>query len=63
MIWGRTTTALPSTNLNRTKTPATWRLMPDKMQDRQSQGLCFNCDERFVPGHHCKKLFVIEGIL
>jgi hypothetical protein len=53
---------LSSTNLNRTKTPATWRLMPDEMQDRRSRGLCFNCDERFVPGHHCKKLFVIKGI-
>ena len=36
--------------------------MPDEMQDHQSRGLCFNCDERFVPGHHYKKLFVIEGI-
>jgi hypothetical protein len=25
-------------------------------------GLCFNCDEKFCPGHRCKKLFVIEGI-
>jgi hypothetical protein len=25
------------------------------------KGLCFNCDEKFVPGHRCKKLFVIEG--
>jgi hypothetical protein len=32
------------------------------MQDHRSRGLCFNCDERFVPGHHCEKLFVIEGI-
>ena len=53
---------LPSTNLNRTKTPATRRLMPDEMQDRRSQGLCFNCNERFMLGHHCQKLFVIEGI-
>jgi hypothetical protein len=52
----------PTNSLNRTKTPATRRLSPAEMQDRRSRGLCFNCDERFVPGHRCKKLFVIEGI-
>ena len=53
---------LPSTTLNRTKTPATRRLSAAEMQDRRSRGLCFNCDERFLPGHRCKQLFVIEGI-
>ncbi|KAL0385790.1 UNVERIFIED_CONTAM: Retrovirus-related Pol polyprotein from transposon.6 [Sesamum radiatum] len=24
------------------------------MQQRRAQGLCFNCDERFGPGHRCK---------
>lgn len=32
------------------------------MQDRRARGLCFNCDEKFVSGHRCKKLFLIEGI-
>jgi hypothetical protein len=29
---------------------------------RRDHGLCFNCDERFIPGHRCKKLFLLEGI-
>jgi hypothetical protein len=32
------------------------------MQDRRSRSLCFNCEEKFVPGHHCQKLFLIEGL-
>jgi hypothetical protein len=32
------------------------------MQDQRSCGLCFNCDEKFVPGHRCHKLFLIEGL-
>ena len=33
------------------------------MQSRRAQGLCFNCDERFVLGHKCKgpQLLLLEG--
>jgi hypothetical protein len=30
------------------------------MAQQWAEGLCFNCDEKFVQGHHCKKPFVIE---
>ena len=30
------------------------------MSQRRAEGLCYNCDEKFVMGHRCKKLFVIE---
>jgi len=30
------------------------RLTWSEMQSRRAQGLGFNCDERFVPGHKCK---------
>jgi hypothetical protein len=30
------------------------------MAQRRAEGLCYNCDEKFVLGHRCKKLFVIE---
>ncbi|KAL0399243.1 UNVERIFIED_CONTAM: Retrovirus-related Pol polyprotein from transposon.6 [Sesamum radiatum] len=30
------------------------RLSPTEMQHRRAQGLCFNCDEKFGPGHRCK---------
>ncbi|KAJ0013924.1 hypothetical protein Pint_20742 [Pistacia integerrima] len=29
--------------------------------ERRAKGLCYNCNERFIPSHRCKKLFLIEG--
>ncbi|KAF2318475.1 hypothetical protein GH714_008049 [Hevea brasiliensis] len=33
------------------------------MQKRRADGLCFNCDEKFVPGHRCSKpqLLLLDG--
>ena len=41
------------------KKKLTW----DEMQNRRTQGLCFNCDEKFTPGHRCKgsTLLLLEG--
>ena len=36
------------------------KLTPTKLKERRDKGLCFNCDEKFAPGHQCKKLFFIE---
>lgn len=35
----------------------------DEMQSRRAQGLCFNCDEKFTPGHKCRgpQLLLLEG--
>ncbi|KAL0378423.1 UNVERIFIED_CONTAM: Transposon Ty3-G Gag-Pol polyprotein [Sesamum radiatum] len=30
------------------------RLTPAEMQAHRAQGLCFNCNEKFAPGHKCK---------
>ena len=30
------------------------RINWEDMQKRRTQGLCFNCDEKFTPGHKCK---------
>ncbi|EEE55062.1 hypothetical protein OsJ_02776 [Oryza sativa Japonica Group] len=38
------------------------RLSPAEMAQRRSEGLCYNCDEKYVAGHRCKKSFVIEVI-
>ena len=38
------------------------RLSPADMTQRRAEGLCYNCDEKFVAGHQCKKLLVIEII-
>lgn len=53
---------LPSQSLTRSKGPVVKRLTPAELQERRNRGLCFNCDERFTPGHRCKKLFLLEGI-
>ena len=40
------------------------RLSLAQIEERRKKGLCFNCDEKFQPGHHCKsaKLFLLEGL-
>lgn len=43
-------------------TPFVKRLNRAEMEARRAKGLCFNCDEAFIPGHRCKKLFWLEGI-
>ncbi|KAF2292987.1 hypothetical protein GH714_034620 [Hevea brasiliensis] len=39
------------------------RLSWEEMQNRRAKGLCFNCDERFVPRHKCSKpqLLLLDG--
>ena len=36
------------------------KLTPTELKERQDKGLSFNCDEKFAPGHQCKKLYFIE---
>ena len=39
------------------------RLGWEEMQKRRTQGLCFNCDEKFTPGHKykCPQLLVLDS--
>ncbi|XP_066389781.1 uncharacterized protein [Miscanthus floridulus] len=37
------------------------RLSPDEMAERRKQGLCYNCDEPYVRGHKCARLFFLEA--
>jgi hypothetical protein len=37
------------------------RLTPDEMAERRKLGLCYNCDEPFVRGHKCPRLFYLEA--
>jgi hypothetical protein len=30
------------------------------MLERRRQGLCYNCDEPYVRGHKCQRLFYLE---
>lgn len=32
------------------------------MAESKSQGLCFNCDEKFTPAHECRQLLHIEFV-
>uniref|UniRef100_A0A0A9GMD0 Retrotransposon gag domain-containing protein n=1 Tax=Arundo donax TaxID=35708 RepID=A0A0A9GMD0_ARUDO len=36
------------------------RLTLAEMAQRRADGLCYNCDEKFVQGHCCKRLFILE---
>ncbi|XP_042488048.1 uncharacterized protein LOC122068247 [Macadamia integrifolia] len=38
------------------------RLTPTEMQQRREKGLCYNCDDKYAPGHRCKtrQLFLLE---
>ena len=40
------------------------RISPAQMEDRKKKGLCYNCDDKWSPGHKCKsaKIFLLEGI-
>ena len=40
--------------------PVFRRLTPAEQAERRQEGLCFNCDEPFVRGHVCKRLFYLE---
>ncbi|XP_068645217.1 uncharacterized protein [Aristolochia californica] len=31
-----------------------------EIDQRRAQGLCFNCDEKFIRGHQCNRLFLVE---
>ncbi|XP_052204119.1 uncharacterized protein LOC127809399 [Diospyros lotus] len=52
----------PQAMSNKSIPPGVRRLSWDEMQKRREQGLCFNCNKKFTPGHKCKKAqaFLIE---
>ncbi|XP_071678170.1 uncharacterized protein [Lolium perenne] len=35
---------------------------PTAPLERRRQGLCFNCDEKYAPGHTCARLFYLETV-
>ena len=37
------------------------RLTSAELLERRRQGLCFNCDEPYTPGHVCPRLFYLEA--
>jgi hypothetical protein len=38
------------------------RLTTAEQLERRRKGLCFNCDELYVPGHVCPRLFYLETV-
>ena len=36
-------------------------LTPAEISEHRKQGLCYNCDEPYVQGHKCKRLFYLEA--
>jgi hypothetical protein len=49
-------------NVPSSKPPQPTRLKPQKLEEREEKGLCFNCDSKYSKGHKCgeKKLFYID---
>ncbi|KAH7524970.1 hypothetical protein FEM48_Zijuj06G0175700 [Ziziphus jujuba var. spinosa] len=41
------------------------KISNQEAKDHQPKGLCFNCNEKFTPSHHCQhpQLFMIEDSL
>ncbi|KAJ0009667.1 hypothetical protein Pint_33583 [Pistacia integerrima] len=42
-------------------TPTIKKMTTDELSERRKKGLYFHCNERYAPGHNCKKLFLIEA--
>ncbi|KAF2308907.1 hypothetical protein GH714_023416 [Hevea brasiliensis] len=62
----RTTHQAPRQSPTNSPQPATGnikRLTWDELNERKRLGLCFKCNEKFGPGHRCKKLFSIQAVL
>ena len=40
------------------------RISPVQMEERKKKGLCYNCDEKWAPGHKCKSamLFLLDYV-
>lgn len=49
----------PLTNTTKTSQPHFKRLTLSEMSLRREKGLCFNCDEKFSPGHKCASKFFV----
>ncbi|XP_068662897.1 uncharacterized protein [Aristolochia californica] len=49
----------PDSSNSTPPTPYFKKLNRQEMDQRKAKGLCFNCDEQYVYGHHCKNLFCI----
>lgn len=54
--------ALPSTARSPSASPVK-KLSWDEMQKGRAQGLCFNCNNKFTPGHKClgPRLLLLDG--
>ncbi|KAK0575192.1 hypothetical protein LWI29_035342 [Acer saccharum] len=53
-----------STHSEAQNDPATMlikKLTTEEIDERRRKGLCFKCNEKFGPGHRCKKLFMIRA--
>jgi len=52
----------PITKPNQTSPGGFKRITSQEAKDRRARGLCFYCDEKFIPGHRCQRpqVFMIE---
>ncbi|XP_068644696.1 uncharacterized protein [Aristolochia californica] len=52
----------PRADISTSTPPAPYikKLSRQEMEQRRAKGLCYNCDEQYVQGHLCKRLFCLE---
>jgi hypothetical protein len=61
--WGSNTTSTVSSSSKTSAQPAVKKISWEEMQKRRENGLCFNCNKRYIPGHRCAvpHVFIIEA--
>ena len=42
--------------------PTVRRMSPIELKDRRDKGLCYNCNDKFVPGHRCKNSLLLRHV-
>jgi hypothetical protein len=53
---------MPLSVVTRGRTPQVKRLSAEEVKDRWERDLCFNYDEKYIPGHQCAKLLWMEVV-
>ena len=55
---------VPSLTVNKNNGIPIKRISLAQMEERKKNGLCYNCDEKWGPGHKCKNdmLFLLDCV-
>lgn len=57
------TTQNTTVNIQNSVSTIVRRMTTDELNERRRQEICFRCNQKFGPGHCCKKLFMIQAYI